>query len=142
MIDEVRFVLAGKPQTKSRPRFTRHGRTYTDAKTRVAEQSLLAAYLIAAGNRPPHTGPVFVTITASFVPPMSWANWKRERAMNGEWAHTTKPDLDNIVKLLDGLNGRAWVDDAQIVGFFVTKRYAAAASTEITLTFVPEPTKD
>jgi Holliday junction resolvase RusA-like endonuclease len=36
----------------------------------------------------------------------------------------TRPDADNYLKgILDGLNGIAWEDDAQIVSISVTKIY-------------------
>lgn len=142
MSNSVEFVLFGTPTPKSRPRFTRNGRTYTPAKTRVAEQSILAAYIVAAGARPPHDGPVDVAITATFTPPATWPKWRTARAIDGMWPHISKPDLDNLVKLLDGLNGRAWVDDSQIVSITARKRYGATASTAVVLTFHPAPTKE
>ena len=37
----------------------------------------------------------------------------------------TRPDLDNFAKaIMDGLNGFAWKDDAQVVELQITKRYA------------------
>lgn len=139
--DRISFVLPGTPIAKARPRFTGNGRTYTDAKTRAAEQSILAAYLVAAGGRPPHNGPVYVHIVAMFTPADSWPKWKRERALHGIWPHTAKPDLDNLVKIIDGLNGRAWLDDSQIVCIGASKLYGATPSTTITLTFEPAASK-
>lgn len=140
-MEQVHFVLFGSPTPKGRPRFA-NGRTYTDAKTRAAEQSILAAWLVAAGARTPHDGPIAVEILATFMPPESWAKWKRERATTGSWSHTKKPDLDNIIKLLDGLNGRAWVDDSQITSIVAHKQYGTTASTAVTLTFYPSQTKE
>ena len=42
----------------------------------------------------------------------------------GQIKPTTKPDLDNIVKALDGMNGIVVVDDSQIVKLTATKQYS------------------
>ena len=142
MTDTLRFVLQGTPAAKARPRFTKAGRTYTDAKTQAAEQSILAAYLVnGGGTRQPHDGPVEIDLIATFLPAESWPKWKRSIAQIGRWPHTTKPDLDNLIKVLDGLNGRAWIDDSQIVAVRASKHYGPAASTDITITFHPQATK-
>lgn len=115
---------------------------YTDAKTRAAEQSILAVYLLAGGNtRQPHAGPVRVKVEATFVPPTSWPKWKRELALAGLWPHTTKPDFDNLIKTIDGLNGVAWLDDSQIFEGQSTKRYGTVAQTVYTIWFHPAPSK-
>ena len=40
-----KFVIEGKPKVKGRPRFTKQGRAYTDAKTREAEQKIKDSYV-------------------------------------------------------------------------------------------------
>jgi Holliday junction resolvase RusA-like endonuclease len=40
--------------------------------------------------------------------------------------HNTKPDLDNIIKQLDLMNGILWLDDKQIIKITAWKQYAAA----------------
>ena len=141
MTHQVEFVQHGTPTPKGRPRSTKTGRHYTPASTRTAEQSLLAAYRLVAGARPPHTGPVEVHLEAVFVPATSWPKWKRDMALAGQLPHTTKPDLDNLLKLVDGLNGHAWADDAQIFRATPEKRYGPAALTRVVITFHPAPTK-
>lgn len=142
MTETIRLVLPGRPTPKGRPRFSRNGRTYTDAKTRAAEESILAAWLVTAGARAPHAGPVEVEVVSTFLPPDSWPKWKRERALAGEWPHVTKPDNDNLVKILDGLNGRAWIDDSQIVAIRALKQYGPAALSEVLITLHPVPEKE
>lgn len=135
--ETITLTLPGKPCAKARPRFTRTGHTYTDAKTAAAEQSILAAWLVTAGSRAPHTGPVTVHVLATFAPAQSWPKWRKQKAGAGLWPHTTKPDLDNLVKILDGLNGRAWVDDAQITGITAEKRFGEDARTVVRVTLWP-----
>lgn len=138
MTEQVTFTLPGVPRAKGRPRFF-NGRAVTDAKTRDAEQSILAAWLHVAGARAAHDGPVDVQLTAIFIPAESWPKWRKQMALDGLLPHTSKPDLDNLVKVLDGLNGRAWVDDSQIVNLTANKRYGHAAFTTVTVTFHPKP---
>lgn len=149
MTEAIVFTLPGTPAGKGRPRFRSmqlgNGatvpRAYTDDKTRAAEQSVLAAYLVAGGaKRRPHEGPVEVSITATFTAAESWPKWKRLLAACGLWPHTKKPDIDNVTKaVFDGLNGRAYIDDAQIVRLTAAKLYGEAASTRIEITFLPIP---
>lgn len=130
--DVIEFELFGKPTPKGRPRFnTRTGRAYTPTKTRDAEQSILAAYLVASAGRLPHDGAIEIELDAVFTPPTSWPKWKREAALAGEFPHTTRPDFDNLAKIIDGLNGRAWVDDSQIIHAVIRKAYGQTATTRV-----------
>lgn len=138
-VEILAFELPGTPVSKGRPRFTTTGRAYTDAKTREAEKSILAAYLSTFPGRRPHDGAVEILVEATFLPPESWAKWKRDLALSGDYPHLTKPDFDNLAKIIDGLNGRAFVDDSQVVEGHVRKRYGSYASTRITLTLYPAP---
>lgn len=140
--EKMTFTLLGTPVAKGRPRFTATGRAYTDAKTKAAEQSILAVYLVNGGkHREPHAGPVSIEITATFTPPESWPKWKRELAFEGDWPHITKPDFDNLMKTIDGLNGVAWLDDSQIIAGNCRKRYGPYPETSVTIWFHPVPTK-
>ncbi len=70
----------------------------------------MGTYRQAAPGVPVHDGPVSVEVRAYFAMPASWPKWKREL---GEREHTSKPDSDNVSKLvLDALNHVAWRDDA------------------------------
>lgn len=141
---ELTFTLAGNPVAKGRPRFSRKmGRPYTDERTERAEQSVLAAYLVAGGStRQPHDGPVTISIVATFTAAASWPKWKRELAAAGIWPHASRPDADNIIKAVcDGLNGRAYLDDSQITRLEAVKLYGDSPSTTVTLTFHEAPTR-
>lgn len=139
MTDSISFVIQGTPPTKARPRFTRTGRTYVDAKTRKAEASVLAAYLETSGERTPHAGPVSIIVDAAFAPPKSWPKTKNGLAISGLLPHLRKPDLDNIIKILDALNGVAWIDDSQVVRITATKRHAETPSLSVLIHFLPNP---
>lgn len=141
MTDSIIFTLPGNPTAKGRPRFF-NGRAVTDTKTRIAEQNILATYLLAGGDkRTPHEGPVTIHVSATFVPAQSWPKWKRTLALSGQWPHTSKPDLDNLIKVIDGLNGVAWLDDSQISHVSASKQYGELAKTSVQIWFHKAPEK-
>lgn len=121
------IVLIGTPVPKGRPRVTARGgvpRTYTPKKTRAYEARLAIAARARCPNGPTDK-PVSVFISADFPFPQSWPRWKRELAMEGGVAHATKPDLDNLIKCVDALNGIVWKDDSQIVEIWAVKNFCS-----------------
>lgn len=67
---------------------------------------------------------VRVRMTVLFIPaPSSSAKWKKA-ALEGIHRPTKKPDADNTLKLIDGLNKILWHDDAQVTEATVSKLYA------------------
>lgn len=64
----------------------------------------------------------------AFLPlPESKPKWFKELALKGEIQPTSKPDIDNIVKLVkDVANGIIWKDDSQVVGLLKTGKYYSA----------------
>jgi Holliday junction resolvase RusA-like endonuclease len=139
--NSILLTIPGEPIAKGRPRFTRLGRTYTNPKTKLGETKLRSAWEIKATNRSPHTGPITLTLISTFEPSKSWPQWKRDQALAGEWPHLIRPDFDNLAKIIDGLNGLAWVDDSQIISAQIRKQYGPEAKTEILIKFHPIPTK-
>lgn len=116
------FTVPIKPIGKARPRFTRFGPTFTPKKTARAEKTI-SQYAGLYCHRP-MTGALRLTITAVFAVPKSWTKADRLSALSGTKPHTSKPDSDNIAKLvMDALNGIAWADDKQVVSLTVAKRY-------------------
>lgn len=90
--------LEGLALTKARPRVT-YGHAYTPQRTREWEERVAIAFLQAHG-RPLLAGPVAVRI-----------EFNQRRG-----------DLDNLAKaILDGLNGVAWVDDAQVCQLLLSR---------------------
>ena len=137
-VEVVTFTVMGTPVPKGRPRWG-NGRTYTPVATSCAETVVRAAWWHANGHRQPANGPVEVHLQAVFLPPATWPKWRRDAALNGSIRHTTRPDLDNIEKLiLDALNGCAWRDDAQVFQVTKTKVYGPQAGVHVTLTLHPE----
>lgn len=143
----VVVTLPGPPIGKGRPRFSTFGgfvRTFTDKKTRSYEDNLKAAGIEAMAGRQHLDEAISVVIRAYMPVPESWSRKKREAALANDIMPTSKPDIDNIIKLIDGLNHHPprfkgdkekrpiiWRDDAQIVAKQAIKLYSDNPRLEI-----------
>lgn len=128
MGEPVEISLPGLPRGKGRPRFSARGgfaRAYTDEKTASFEGALRMAGSLAMRGREPFVCAIALDMVAVFPIPASWSKTKREQAAYGAIHPTGKPDVDNLLKCMDGLNEIVWKDDAQIVRATVTKRYGS-----------------
>lgn len=86
----------------------------------------------AGGGRKPLTGPVRLKVSAVWPWPKSWS--ARKRLTAGAHYKTSRPDADNIGKLIgDALNGVAWLDDAQVVEVSITKQYGLSGATYVSV---------
>ena len=115
--------IAGEPRGKGRPRFARSGHTYTPAATRAYELAIRFPAQQQMDGRLPLDGALELVVTATFPVPTSWSRRKREAAIAGTLPHVTKPDVDNLLKVVDALNQITFADDKQIVRAVVVKRY-------------------
>jgi Holliday junction resolvase RusA-like endonuclease len=122
----IQFLIPGQPQGKGRPRATTingHARMYTPAKTRGYEAEVWEAYRRAGGGM--MEGLLSMTIKAYREIPQSWSKVEKEKRCTS-FCHT-RPDLDNIVKVVcDALNGVAFKDDSQVVKVVAEKRWGPA----------------
>lgn len=110
------LFLNETPTAKGRPRFSKFG-TYTPSKTKHAEDLIKYKVMaqMAADDKPKLNKPIAVRLVLRFVYP------GKIRALFPV-AKTTRPDVDNLVKLvLDALNGVVWEDDAQVAEIQCTK---------------------
>lgn len=114
---------------KARARITSRG-TFTPTKTRAFEARIRQEYTLARGDY--ITGPVRLYVQAEYAPPASWSA-KRRAAAVGTWK-PTKPDLDNIVKLVkDALEGVAFPGDQIVADLAASKTYAEHDRLTITV---------
>jgi crossover junction endodeoxyribonuclease RusA len=91
----MRLVLPYPPSANTYWRHNR-GRTHVSNEARAYRTRVLLQVLTARDGRPPHVGPVVVTVTA--------------------YRPARRGDLDNTLKvLLDALRGAAYQDDSQVV---------------------------
>lgn len=105
------LIIPGQPVAKGRPRMTRSGHVYTPQKTRDYESLIKKCFYEQNGTK--LNGPLELKMKAYFRKP------KTERSD----LMTKKPDVDNIIKTIDALNGIAFDDDRQIVKATAEKLY-------------------
>lgn len=147
----VVIQLKGAPRGKGRPRTRVIGEfatIYTDGKTRAYEAALKDAGIAAMevmGLQP--TDEALSVVICAYMPvPASWSAKKRAAALAGDIMPTTGIDLDNICKMIDGLNYHPpqfkgdrvkrpiiWRNDSQIVSLQAIKSYSAHPRLEITV---------
>lgn len=129
------FTIPGRVRGKGRPRFASRGKfvkVYTDSDTLTAEAMVRSLGLQAMEGARPLSGPVWLDIRVSMIPPVSWSQRKRKLAN----FVTGKPDTDNIVKLLgDALNGICWIDDSQIAALFFLRTYDERSPETVSVSF-------
>lgn len=117
--------LAGEPKGNGRPHFVRRtGHAFTPQRTASYEACLRHEAALAMDGKPPLEGALCAQVNAYFGVPQSWSAKKRAAALAGAVRPTKRPDADNIIKMLDGLNGVVFDDDAQIVSAIIEKHYS------------------
>ena len=130
------------PTAKGRPRFARaSGRAYTPASTQAAERTLRGelAHATTVGESAqlhqwPMAGPLELELGFSLAIPASWSKRKAQGARDGIVRHTSRPDVDNLGKLvMDAATGVLWVDDSQLVRVALAKWYGPTPGTTVTL---------
>lgn len=114
------FHIRGEPHPKGRPQFARRGKfvtSYTPKKTRMAEADVRTQIIAQLQDGfTPLQGPLRLEAT-----------FRRQRPKSARkkdvWP-TTRPDLDNYLKLvLDAMNSVVFIDDSQLVSILVVKSY-------------------
>lgn len=123
----IEFTVNGPAVPKQRPRMGGR-RAYTPKKTKDYEQKVRQAFSDAyKGDIPVYKEgvPVRASIQVIQGVPQSWSKKKREVALAGKLAPTTRNgDLDNIAKsILDALNECVYHDDCQVTTLLISKRY-------------------
>lgn len=132
------FIVKGKPQGKARARTfydTRAAkmRSVTPDQTRSYEDLIRWNYR-AAGGVYYADKTLQVAIEAVYPIPQSFSKAKKNDAVNGDLRPTTKPDCDNVIKVvLDALNGIAYHDDKQVVCVSCSKYYGETGYIKIQL---------
>ena len=128
---KISLVIPGKPIGKGRPRFAR-GHAFTPKPTRIQEAFIKSLFIQKYGaDFTPLEGPLEMEILCCFAIPASASKKRRQDMLWQREFPTKRPDVDNIAKLSDALNGIAWRDDAQIVSLAVMKQYSKKPHMEI-----------
>lgn len=123
----IEFTVDGTAVPKQRPRMGGR-RAYTPKKTKDYECRVRQAFSDAYhGDIPVYKEnvPVRAVIEVIQGVPQSWSKKKREAALVGKLAPTSRNgDLDNIAKsILDALNECVYHDDCQVTTLVISKRY-------------------
>ena len=127
----MKVVIQGDPVAKARPRFTKRGFAYTPAKTKVAEETIAWAWKTQS-NQYFEDVPIKININFYKSPPKNTSKKRLALMENREIRPTTRPDIDNYIKLvLDSLNGIAFKDDNQICELSSKKYYSINPRIEI-----------
>ncbi len=136
---ELMFFIPGPPRGKGRPRATvSHGRPtmYTDGKTAAYENLVRIACHQAMRQtaQDAFVGAVTVSVACKYPINKSVSKRKLEAFTDGTERPTKKPDLDNVLKaVLDGINGVAFADDAQVVSIVSDKYYGLEPGVQVTI---------
>lgn len=132
------FFVESKPQGKARARtfYDKRAdkmRSVTPEKTKSYEDLIRWSYK-ADGGKYMGESLVRVEIQAFYPIPKSWSKKKRYEATFEKIRPTTKPDCDNIIKVvLDALNGVAYYDDKQVVSTACEKYYGETGYLKVTV---------
>jgi Holliday junction resolvase RusA-like endonuclease len=141
--------IIGVPIEQHRPRFTTKGgrRAYSDQGTEKARWSL---QMNAQLGRSPYPLPVPekipVAVEVEYIFPLLKNSTKKmtHKVENGEIiAHASKPDIDNLTKLmLDCMTGHVFADDNQVCELISRKYYGIFPKTIITVSWRPYEKQD
>ena len=140
--EPLHIYVPGPARGKGRHRIGQ-GRAYTPRATAETEKEIAWEARRAMKGRAVLAGPLKLVCEALYEVPPSWSKRKMaELVAAGGWK-TSKPDGDNIAKLLaDALNPKrdkstkkllppiVWQDDSQVVDWRIIKRYTLAGLAE------------
>jgi Holliday junction resolvase RusA-like endonuclease len=128
----VKFIVPGTPTAKGRAQPDRFGNMRTPEKTIKAERQVEELAEKAMRKREPLFGAIRISLTFVFDVPAGWNRAQRADALSGLMPHISKPDIDNIEKMvLDGMNGVVYYDDSQVAEVYKRKRYGSGNRIEV-----------
>ncbi len=139
-LTQVKFEVPGKPVSWARAgsngsrRFTPPEQAkYKDRLKNIARKHC----------DHPHEGPVVLKVSAFFPIPKSWPKWKQHAATVGLIRPSSKPDVDNVLKMvMDALNEVAYKDDALIVNAEVCAWYQKNPYVDVDVVRYPSITRE
>ena len=122
--DTFEIFIPMQPVAKARARVTKSGYAFTPKKTLQAEHDIKYWIVQEHPKRFDKETALALYIEFYFVKPKS--------APKNRCFPTTKPDLDNLVKLVcDSMNKIVYHDDSQIIDLYVKKRYSSEEGIQI-----------
>lgn len=128
----MKFTVHAIPKAKGRPRVTKSGHAFTPKATKEYEELIASEWESQWGGIEPTARPITIRMEFYMPIPKSTSKANRKRMAVGLEVPAKKPDIDNLAKaILDGLNGKAYKDDNQIVEMTAIKRYSNTPRTEV-----------
>ena len=128
----MKFTISMIPVAKGRVKMGRWG-AYTPKKTVEAEamirQQVLDQMNPEECRMQPMTGALYLKVI--FYMPIPKSLSKKKQVLLENTPHTKKPDLDNLIKTFDALNGILWADDSQICTIMAEKKWSKEGKIEI-----------
>lgn len=125
----ISFKVMGEPVGKGRPKFSRRGNyvhAYTPKATVEYEEKIKFEFLASNCESLPVYGkgiPLKLKLLIGMKIPKNFSQKKRELCYKRLLVPTKKPDVDNVLKCMDALNGLAFYDDSQITVVHAEKIY-------------------
>ena len=131
-----RLRIEGEPVPLARHRTTTRGgfaRSYDPKQNVLGKQEVIRAWRELRVEQFDPTRPIRLSVTFVFSRPKSHfrtGKFAGELKPSAPVYKTTKPDIDNLLKLVkDSLTGYAYRDDSQIVGVEMEKTYGPEPHT-------------
>lgn len=147
MNKSISFTIPGKPGAKGRPKFARRGNFVTayTPKDTVNYENLVKLYYAEAAAEAGYDmnsipkGIFQLDVIAYFDIPKSKPKAWKDLALDGAIRPTSKPDWDNIGKIVaDSLNKIAWTDDSYIEDGRVRKFFCEIPRTVVIITDITD----
>lgn len=133
----ITLEIPGIPITKARARYT-NGHFFTPSTTKAAEEVIRNIARIK-WTWQPSENPILVIAIFSFKAPLSCGPIKKNKLELGMYPKLSKPDTDNLMKLVkDSLNGIVYKDDNQVFFESGLKIYSTENSTLIYVAEFPQ----
>ncbi len=131
----ISFFVPGKPVPKARARaYSRNGQTRMYTPKTTADYETLVQSICRESFSKPLECPLCVYLAIALPVPLSWSKKRKEAALKQLIRPTSRPDIDNYVKaIFDGMNGVAFVDDAQVVRLECEKFYGETPGVVVTV---------
>jgi Holliday junction resolvase RusA-like endonuclease len=126
----IKLIIPGEPIAKARPRWAQWG-IYTPKKTVNFEIQIKERFSTEYPGFIPLLTPLRVEMIAFMGIPISQSQKKKALMESGKIRPVKRPDIDNILKVIDALSGIAFRDDKQIVEAEMKKFYSNQPRLEI-----------
>ena len=125
----IQITVLGNPKALKRHRHIKSGHTYDPSK--ADKQDIAVVIQQQAPDILPQ-GPVTLDLWFYMPIPKSWPKYRKAKAEKEIVPHAIRPDLSNLVKLVeDAANSILYADDKQIVRIRTSKHYSLKPRTEI-----------